>query len=111
MNEQFEFRDPRNKLVGELGDDSQFEVSINHVDCSDATCWARLRPSVWAGGAVGTAQLAAVRVLLLCCNITKCSSMCRPACDISTRVLGVLCYAGLDILGVDWSFLCGRGSV
>jgi hypothetical protein len=27
VNEQFEFRDPRNKLVGELGDDSQFEVS------------------------------------------------------------------------------------
>lgn len=29
IDEQFEFKDPRNLLVGELGDDSQFEVSSN----------------------------------------------------------------------------------
>lgn len=27
IDEQFEFKDPRNLLVGPLGDDSQFEVS------------------------------------------------------------------------------------
>lgn len=26
VDEQFEFRDPRNLLIGELGEDSQFEV-------------------------------------------------------------------------------------
>ena len=31
VDEQFEFRDPRNLLVGELGDDSQFEVGSCRV--------------------------------------------------------------------------------
>jgi hypothetical protein len=97
VDEQFEFRDPRNMLVGELGDDSQFEVRVGW-NMSGSECavgphsvTAGTRPYNCSAHILWNTHARHKQAAVLCCH--------------------VLCCAGPDILRGDWALLCIGGGV